>query len=582
MTTVKKLYSVLGPAQRRRAVMLLGPMLLGMVLEALGVSLVVPALAVMTQGDLASRYPVLAPGLARLGNPSRETLVVIGIVALVAVSAVKAAFLGYLAWTESRFSYRLQEELSERLFTGYLRQPYAFHLQRNSAQLIRATMGQVSELQDVVQSGLQLVSELFVMVGILALLVVVEPAGTLVVVVVLGGSGWAIYAVTRERSLRWGIARQRHEELRLRHLQQGFGGVKEVKLLGREANFVAQYAVHNTGTARVGQHQATVQALPRLWFEFLIALGLASLVLVMIAQGRPLDGVLVMLGLFAAAAFRLMPSILRVLNTVQTIRFSLPAVDTVYDEIRSMEQNVAPQSDEPLVLRGALDLRDISFRYPGADAEALCNISLSISRGTSVGFVGTTGAGKSTLVDIILGLLPPSAGEVLVDGVDVQTRLRRWQRQIGYVPQSVFLTDDTLRRNVAFGIAASEVDDAAVARAVRAAQLERFVETLPQGLDTVVGERGVRLSGGERQRVGIARALYHDPDVLVLDEATSSLDTATEAGVMDAVRAFHGDKTIIIIAHRLTTVAHCDRLFRLEHGHLVEEGEPRSCAMARC
>jgi ABC-type multidrug transport system fused ATPase/permease subunit len=225
-------------------------------------------------------------------------------------------------------------------------------------------------------------------------------------------------------------------------------------------------------------------------------------------------------------------------------------------------------------LRHTLELHRVSFTYPAAHAPSLTDLSLTVRRGESVGFVGASGAGKSTLVDIVLGLLASEAGEVWVDGKNIQTNLRNWQDQIGYVPQSIFLTDDTLRRNVAFGLANEQIDEAAVWRAIRAAQLDELVHTLPQGLDTVVGERGIRLSGGQRQRIGIARALYHDPGVLVLDEATSSLDTTTERGVIQAVNALRGDKTVLIVAHRLSTVEHCDRLYRLEQGKVIEEGTP--------
>jgi ABC-type multidrug transport system fused ATPase/permease subunit len=313
-------------------------------------------------------------------------------------------------------------------------------------------------------------------------------------------------------------------------------------------------------------------ALPRLWLELLAVTGLAALVLAMIGQGKPLDALLPTLGLFAAAAFRLMPSVNRILTSLHSLRFSLPVIDTIYNEFRLLGATMAPQRGERLSFDSGLALDQVKFRYPAAEALALRGVSLAIQPGTSVGFIGGSGAGKSTLVDIILGLLVPASGSVTIDGVDIQTNLRGWQDQIGYVPQSIFLTDDTLRRNVAFGLPADQIDEAAVLRAIRAAQLEQFVNDLPQGLDTIVGERGVRLSGGQRQRIGIARALYHDPPVLVLDEATSSLDTTTERGVMEAVRALHGKKTLLIVAHRLTTVEHCDRLFRLERGRVVQEG----------
>jgi ABC-type multidrug transport system fused ATPase/permease subunit len=259
---------------------------------------------------------------------------------------------------------------------------------------------------------------------------------------------------------------------------------------------------------------------------------------------------------------------------VQSLRYGLPVINVLHEELNLAIPKVAATRSPVTPFHEGLELSRVTYTYPGAAEPALKNVSLLIQRGESVGFVGASGAGKSTLVDILLGLLTPDTGEMLVDGKDIQLNLRNWQDQIGYVPQSIFLTDDTLRRNVAFGLANEQIDDVAVQRAIRAAQLEEFVTSLPDGQETFVGERGIRLSGGQRQRIGIARALYHDPAVLVLDEATSALDTATEAGVIQAVTALQGTKTVIVVAHRLSTVEHCNRLYRLHEGRLLEEGPP--------
>lgn len=572
MTIAGKLLHLLTPEQRRRAAVLLALMLLGMVLETLGVGLVIPALSLMTNNDLASEYPVLAPWLVRLGNPNHERVVVGGMIALAGVYAIKAVFLAFLAWRQARFSYGLQAHLSQRLFSGYLGQPYTFHLARNSAQLIRNTIGLVSSITNLFQQGLMLLTEILVVIGISVLLLLVEPLGAMIVMMTMGLAAFAFNRFTRNGLLRWGEAFLLHERMRIQHLQQGLGGVKEVKLLGREGDFVAEYKMHNAGSARVSQHQAVLGALPRLWLEWLAVSGLAVLVLVMIGHGKSLEAVLPTLGLFAAAAFRLMPSLNRVLGALQNVRFSLPVVETLDSEFRLMESIVPSQPRRLLTFETALTLDQVSFRYPSTKAYALRNVSIAIPRGASVGFIGGSGAGKSTLVDVILGLLTPESGAVKIDGVDIQSNLRGWQDQIGYVPQSIFLTDDSLRRNVAFGLPNESIDDAAVRRAICAAQLEAFVSELPQGLETVVGERGIRLSGGQRQRIGIARALYHEPAVLVLDEATSSLDTLTEQGVMDAVRALQGEKTILIVAHRLSTIECCQRVFRLEDGRVLDDG----------
>lgn len=576
MGTFRKLWTILSPAERKAAVVMFFLLFIGMFLETLGVGVVIPAVALMTQADLGTNYPVLKPLLGYLGDPPHEHLVIGGMVALVAVYSAKAAFLAFLAWRQAHFVYGLQESLSQQLFAGYLRQEYTFHLQRNSALLIRNVIGQVGDLANVMQQGLLLATELFVLFGISILLLSVEPLGALLVVFSVGAAGVGFHRFTRGRIVRWGEARQHHEGLRIQHLQQGLGGAKDVILLGREDEFLDQYRVHNAGSARIGRRHTTLQALPRLILELMAVTGLAVLVLVMVLQGKSVETLLPTLGLFAAAAFRLMPSVNRVLAAVQSMRFSMPVVDTLSSELAMLDDRKTPESGVVLPFCHQLTLNNISFRYPSSKNAALENVNISIAKGSSVGFIGGSGAGKSTLVDVLLGLLTPNQGAVEVDGLDIRRNLRGWQDQIGYVPQSIFLTDDSLRRNVAFGLVGDQIDDEAVWSALRAAQLENFVRGLPEGLDTQVGERGVRLSGGQRQRIGIARALYHDPSVLVLDEATSSLDTETESGVMEAVRLLKGEKTLVIVAHRLSTVENCDYLYRFECGQIVAEGSAKS------
>ncbi|APW44196.1 ABC transporter ATP-binding protein [Rhodoferax saidenbachensis] len=575
MTTSKKLWQLLSAQQRRSAGVLLGFMLVGMVLETLSVGLIIPAMAMMTQSDLAAKYPFVAPMLRTFGNPTQEQLLVSGLLVLVGIYAVKALFLGFLAWRQSRFAHDLQASLAFRLFAGYLRQPYSFHLQRNSAQLIRNIISSVNGITNVVQQGLILISEALVLVGFSALLLWVEPGGALVVVVALGASAWAFHRFTRKHIERWGKASQLHEGLRIQHLQQGLGGAKDVKLLGREHDFLEQFKVHNRSSTRVAEHRSTLQAFPRLFLELLAVTGLAALVIIMLSQGKQVDALLPTLGLFAAAAFRLMPSINRVMAAVQSVRFSHPVIDTVFSEMKLVDTPPATATGKVLPLKKELRLEDIRFRYPTAECESLHLNALSIPCGASVGFIGGSGAGKSTLIDVLLGLLTPDHGTVRVDGVDIQQDLRGWQNQIGYVPQTIYLTDDTLRRNIAFGLPNEQIDEKAVLQAIQSAQLDEFVDELSQGLDTMVGERGIRLSGGQRQRIGIARALYHSPSVLVLDEATSALDGDTEQAVMEAIDSLSGKLTILIVAHRVPTLKNCTQIVELKSGKIAKIGAYR-------
>lgn len=572
MSAARKIRDLLRPAERRGLLVLFGLTTVGMVLEALGIGLVIPAFALLTDANPAGRHPALAALLGRLGNPGQTELAIGGMVVLTGIYIIKTAYLAFLAWSGMRFVYGVQARLSQQLFETYLRQPYAFHLQRNSAQLIRNATKEVEMFAGVLTDMLHLVGEGLVLLAIAALLVFVEPVGTMFVGLVLAAAAFGFHRITHRRVTGWGLTRQRHEGLRIQHLQQGLGGVKDVKLYGRDATFLAEYAEHNLACARVARKQQTLLQMPRLWMELLSVAGLSILVVTLVLQGRDMAAIVPSLALFAAAAFRLMPLFNRALNGMQSLRFGLPVVDVLHAELAL--PSVAPVSRRA-GRRGFerdITLRGVGYTYPSAAGAALSAVDLTIRKNECVGFIGASGAGKSTLVDVILGLLTANEGAVLVDGRDIHEDLRGWQDQIGYVPQTIFLTDDSMRRNVAFGVPADEIDDEAVKKAIEAAQLGDFVASLPSGLETAVGERGVRLSGGQRQRIGIARALYHDPEVVVLDEATSALDTTTERGVMDAVAALQGRKTILIVAHRASTVERCDRLYRLEGGVLVSQG----------
>jgi ABC-type multidrug transport system fused ATPase/permease subunit len=355
-------------------------------------------------------------------------------------------------------------------------------------------------------------------------------------------------------------------------VQQGLGGAKDVKIRGCEKEFLQQFRHHADGQARMAALQSLVQRVPRLWFELLAVAALLLLTAVMVWQGTPSERLLPMLGLFAMVAFRMLPSVNHMTSAVHRLRTADAMLSGLAKELNLSTTTSSSRPATPMPFRDCIVLENVRFRYPGSRDNVLDSVNLHIPHGGSVGFVGGSGAGKSTLIDVILGLLPPATGRVTVDGQDIQGNLRGWQDTIGYVSQSIYLCDDSIRRNIAFGVPEQDVDDAAVRRALTAAQLDAFVDSLPAGADTFVGERGVRLSGGQRQRIGIARALYHDPEVLVLDEATSALDGETEKGVMAAVNALHGTKTLIIVAHRLTTVADCDTLYRLDKGQIVQTG----------
>jgi ABC-type multidrug transport system fused ATPase/permease subunit len=429
----------------------------------------------------------------------------------------------------------------------------------------------------IVSGGLEpllvLLTDGLIATGMFVLLLLVEPIGTLCVLVLFAAASVLFQFSTRKRIHEWGIAKKIESRLVLKHLQQGLGGAKEVKIMGREQLFLEEHKKSVSASMEVDRRFMMLQVIPRLWLELLAIVGLVVLVLAMIGSGDSVSQILPVLGLFAATSFRIIPSINRILASIQTLGYSKPIIRSVFDDLQLLVP-VTPKTGTEIQFSTSVCFENVSFKYSNALGNANENLSFCIGKGEAVGIIGHSGAGKSTLVDILLGLLQPTAGAVLVDGLDIQNNLRSWQNHIGYVPQTIYLVDDTLARNVAFGLPGEMVDHGAIARSIKAAQLDEFVSSLPDGLDTIVGERGVRLSGGQRQRIGIARALYNDPEILVLDEATSSLDTETEQGVMDAVKELLGTKTIVIIAHRTTTVSYCTKVYKMDKAQIVGSGLP--------
>lgn len=579
MKLLNKINYLLPKSKKRQLLILGGLLLIGMVLEMLGLGVLIPAIGVMLSDNIAVEYPILKPLINSLGNPTQTQLIIAGMCVLILVYVVKALFLVYLNWRQSKFSALLSAQLSEDLFYGYLQKPYAFHLQNNSAQLIRNITSEVNFFSSITHSVIALTIEVSIILSLTVVLFAIEPVGAIVVTFFFAVSAYLFQLLTRAKIVKWGELRQIHDGKVNQHLLQGLGGVKDVKLMGREDYFLEKFNESNLWKAKLSTRQFTLQQVPRLYLELLAVIGLVGLIVVMVLQHKPINALIATLGIFVAAAFRMIPSINRIMIAFQSIRFAQPVVEVLYNEFKSIHEDVElAKVITPNVLPFSNDIysNNLVFNYYGSKANALNGITFTIRIGESIGLVGPSGSGKSTFVDLLLGLLRPAKGNIFVDGVDIHGDIRTWQDQIGYVPQSIYLMDDTLRKNIAFGVPDKMINEDAVLRAIKSAQLDDYVQNLPEGLETFVGERGIRLSGGQRQRIGIARALYRDPAILVLDEATSSLDTDTENKLMEAVDALKGNKTLIIIAHRLSTVQNCDRIFKFERGRIVKEGTPEN------
>jgi ABC-type multidrug transport system fused ATPase/permease subunit len=482
-------------------------------------------------------------------------------------------------YANARFSNMRQYSLSSRLLSIYLRQPYTWFLERSSSDVSRRVLSEVSSfIGKVLTPSLELVSAGLITLAIIGFLLAVDPIICIATALIIGGGYLAIYFWQRRR-LKWiGKELVRHNQTRYQLTQEAMGGFKEVKLMGLERGYSRRFETAALEAARHGAYASVLQQLPRLALEAIVFGFLIGLVMVLLLWNQgDLAAIIPKLGIFAFATLRLLPALQKIYWAFTSILVGQASLEQIHDDFMTASRtavDLPSGGDTRLSLEKAITLEKVAFSYPSSERTALRNVSLEIPKCTTVGIVGGTGAGKTTLVDLVLGLLTPDSGEIRIDDTPLSNdNLRSWQRSIGYVPQSIFLTEDSVRQNVAFGVPPESIDDQAVERASRLAALHDFVMSdLPDGYETLVGERGVRLSGGQRQRIGIARALYHSPSLLILDEATSALDNITERVVMEAVETIRQEMTIIMIAHRLSTVRNCDVIHVMENGSVASSG----------
>ena len=560
----KNIWALFAKSEQRRALVLGVYLVIGTVLEVMSVGALVPLIQVLTQSNLQSKFPIIDRVFP---NSSDQLIVGVILAGVVCIFLLKEIFLGFSLWMQRGFIARLETRFQTELFDRYTRQPYEFHLTNNSSLLSRNILNSTYFTNNILDPMFMLLTDGFVTIALCVALVAIEPVAMLITICSVGAVAVIFHNFSKRRIGQWGVERQQQDGIKLQQMNETFGGIKEIKMTGREEYFRERFSSNIGRLALLNRKFTTILGIPRLYLELLSVAGLAALVLSMLALGRSSESLLPILALFAGGAFRLMPAINRVTFAFQSLRMGRPIVEVLRADISSpVFTELKNQNPAPVVFSHSILLEDISYTYPNAERSVIDGLSFEIMKGSEVGIVGTTGAGKSTLVDILLGLLRPTRGRVMVDGVDISTNIRGWQDLIGYVPQSIFLMDSSIRANIAFGIAENEIDDAKVLRALKLAQLTEFVDGLPNGMNEFVGERGVRLSGGQRQRIGIARALYLDPPILVFDEATSALDVETEKGVMKSLEHLRAERTMLIVTHRLSALEHCDQTIAIENG----------------
>jgi ABC-type bacteriocin/lantibiotic exporter with double-glycine peptidase domain len=560
---LRSVWLILRRDERRKLIGLFVLTLIGVALDFLSLGVVLPVMTTLVQDDLSLNFLWLS---LPKEESSRSTILSIALASMTGLVLLKNLFLLWSSWLQYGFSADLNVRLSKSLFRNYLLKPFSFHTRHGSAELISNTQNANLVITGALTPVMTLLSDILVALSLFLLLILVEPLATLAAISTFGVFSMLFQRATRKRIDAWGNMGITLRRRSISLLQEGFAGIKELKVLAREQNFVDRFEEAQRKLASANRKFGLLQGVPKLVLETMALTGLSVLVVVMASTGRSGAEILPVVALFAASAFRIAPSVNRVITALQQIRFALPSIRVIESEL------LFPINDE-MPRRSGLEferfeMKGVSFSHEGRSKTILNGLDFTLRRGELVGIMGESGVGKSTFLDIFLGLFHQIGGEVLVNGAEIASQLRDWHRIVGYVPQHVFLSDATIRSNVALGLADRDIDEAAVVRALRLAQLDEFVRNLEDGLDTVVGERGIRLSGGQRQRVGIARALYGIPDILVFDEATSSLDSQTERAFLQSISDLKTEYTMLVIAHRKTTLKDCSRILVLEGGKL--------------
>jgi ABC-type multidrug transport system fused ATPase/permease subunit len=557
-------------------------------LEVIGIGLVGPFIALATQPSSATNNPWLNLIYVNLSLSSENQLLILIGLGVVFIFYVKS-FLNFISQkTIFKFGFTLQGELASRLMRAYLRAPYTFHLDRNSATLIQNIINESNRFANgLIMPLLTSISSSIIAIALVTLLVKTNATASIIILIILLVA-FITLQLFKDRFNRWGKDLSEANIGIIRQINHGLGGFKETRIIGCESYFESELEKHVRSYGKAAALATAFSNFPRYVLEaFLITFLIIFTFLFILQSSGDSQDLSSILGIFALASIRLLPLSTNMLSAIATIKSNIHALNQIYFDLKDLEKIHKLASSNPLLcdplnslevyrkafsLDSRITLEQICYSYPNTSRNALRGISLEIQKGQSIGLIGKSGAGKTSLVDVILGLLIPQSGDIKVDGVSVYSDLRAWQNIIGYVPQSIFLIDDTLERNIAFGVPDHLIDQQRLYNAIHASQLTELVELLPDGIHTKLGERGVLLSGGQRQRVGIARALYHEREILVFDEATAALDNETERLVTDAIKSLSGIKTMIIIAHRLTTIEHCDCIYMLDEGRIIKEG----------
>ncbi len=575
LTALKRLASLFSRKNKIGFFVLLCFMFLGALLETIGVGAIPAFVSVIAFPEQILKYPLLKPLLKYLDLTTSKELLIYSGIALLIIFIIKNIYISFVYYLQARFTKNRQIDISHRLFSLYINAPYSFHLKHDSSELLRnvnletqrAITGILVPLQTLIMQGLVLIS-------ISILLLVTEPVITLFAGILLGSASGFFLKSLNAQLRKLGLEAQKERQVSIQAINQGFGAIKEVLIFGNSSYFINKFLISIRRMASADAFWKVTNNLSQPFLESVIVFGILAVAFLLLLMGRPIESIAPTLALFGAALVRLKSCINMIVQSFTNLRYNSISLDPIWNDINKLNKSVS--SPSPLAttpsLQNSIEIDTIQYSYPESDKPAIKDISLSIPKGTSVAFVGATGSGKTTLVDVLLGLLKPKKGTVSIDGYNIFEDLSSWHTRIGYIPQYIYLLNDTIKNNIAFGLENLDIDKEKLITAIKTAQLDEFLSSLPKGMETVIGERGIRLSGGQRQRIGIARALYNNPEVLVMDEATSALDNTTEDLLVHALEKLKGARTIIMISHRLRTIRKCDKLYFMRDGSIEASG----------
>lgn len=545
--------------------------LISTALEMLGIGLIMPFLSILIESNYSDK---IANFINKFGFKlsNQEDLLLFSIISILIIFLIKTIFLSLVSYKQTKFLINLKTEISDKLFKIYLLKSYDFHLNNNSSKLIR-NLNDSSQILVVTKSILTLITEITLVFGIILLMIILEPAGTIISFLFIFLTGYLFYLLVQKKASKWGEERKYHEGKKLQWLQQGFSSIKDIKIMNKVRYFIESFSKQNILTNNTQFKQDFTLSLPRLWLEFFTIVGFTLLVILLMNFKKEIVNTIPVIGLFVAAAYRIIPSVTKVMNSVQLIKFGVPVAKTYISEFLNFKEKIETNDIlNKIEFKDKIEIINLNYSYPRSKKKVLNNLNISIPFGSSIGIYGDSGVGKSTFLNIFLKLLKPQSGKIILDGRDTSSFSRSWQNIMGYVPQNVYLNDDTLINNIALGVNDDQINIKKVEETLKIVKLDNYVRNLKDGLETVVGEFGDRLSGGQRQRIGIARALYNDPQILILDEYTNALDVQTEKDIVNQVNLLKKNKTIITITHKYSSLELCDAVYRLtEEGFIKDE-----------